>query len=287
VRTGPWTFWTSSAGTAGDSAAGTLARRGVAVAWRLAIPDISLGAALTVRDSVTIGAGATLAGSDTALAIWAGQCPPPGPVAGLALPDSLRICTGGCAGGGPPGVVTGAPPVLEDAAAAAPTRYDTWGAERWATVAASAPVVLPPGAIVTAAPRVSAGRCDRTALDNWGELGGSGPCAGYAPLIHALGDVELRGGAGQGVLLAEGDVVLSGGATFAGLVIARDDVRSSGTGGTVLGAVLAADVNRGPGDHTTLGSGARVLFSRCAVLRALERSARLVPLRRRSWSALH
>ncbi len=96
----------------------------------------------------------------------------------------------------------------------------------------------------------------------------------------------MRGGTGQGVLLVDGDFTLSGGAMFAGVVITRDDLLSSGRGGTILGAALAGDAVVAAGDHTTLGGMTRVQRSHCAVEHALEWSARLVPLRQRAWAAL-
>jgi adhesin HecA-like repeat protein len=108
----------------------------------------------------------------------------------------------------------------------------------------------------------------------------------YTPLIWARGDVEIRGGIGQGLLLADGDVTLSAGALFAGLIITRDDLLSTGTGGTVFGAVLAGDDRTGSGDHSRLDGSSRVQRSACAVQQALERSARIVPVPRRSWGIL-
>jgi hypothetical protein len=102
-----------------------------------------------------------------------------------------------------------------------------------------------------------------------------------------LGDVEIRGGAGQGVLLADGDVTVSQGARFTGVVIARDDVRSAAGGGVVLGAVLAADSAAGPGDHSRIGDALRIQRSSCAVDGVLRRNARLVPVTRRSWAPMH
>jgi len=88
------------------------------------------------------------------------------------------------------------------------------------------------------------------------------------------------------VLLVDGDLTLSGGAWFAGVVIARDDVRSSGVGGTVLGTVMAGDAAIASGDHTVLGGATHLQLSRCAIDRALTWSARLVPMRQRAWAAL-
>lgn len=286
VRTARLHWTATSVGTAGDSLSQTLARRVVQLALRLAIPDVVTDAALTVRDSVTIGGSATVVGSDTSLAAWGSACVTGPAVAAIALPDSSRLCDGACGGGSVSGRVVGLPPLREDSAAGDTARYRSFGAESWGSLTRHAAVVLSPSAVVTPAPSIVAGQCDRARADNWGTASGAGSCATYAPLIWARGDLEMRGGEGQGILLVEGDLTLSNGARFAGIVITRDDVRTQGIGGTVLGAVLAGDAVVAPGDHTDLAGASRVHRSSCAVARALEWSARLVPVRARAWTAL-
>lgn len=286
IRASRTTWWVVSAASAGDSLARTLARRSVAVALRLAIPDIATSAAIVVRDSLTVAGGARIVGADTTLGGGGASCAATSPGAGVAMPDTTRLCDGSCGAGSTSGRIAGLPALLADPTAGASARYSTFGPEDWGSLTRHATVVLPPGSIITPAPAVTGGACDRARSDNWGAPGGSGPCASYAPLIWATGDVELRGGAGQGVLLVDGDLTLSAGATFAGVVIARDDVRTQGVGGTLLGAVLAGDARVAAGDHSRLEGSALVQRSTCAVELALEWSARIVPVRQRSWSAL-
>lgn len=286
VRTSPTNFWTVSEGRAGDSVARTLARRMVHAALRLAIPDLVADAAFTVRDSLTLAGAARVVGTDTTLAAWGASCPSPAPGAAVAMPDTMRLCDGWCGSGSGGGRVAGVPALLADSGAADTTRYRRFGREDWATLTRHAAVTLAPGAVVTPAPRVAGGACDRAAPDNWGAPGGGGPCAAYAPLIWARGDLELRGGDGQGVLLVDGDLTLSAGARFVGVILVHDDVVSQGLGGTVLGAVLAEDANVAPGDHSLLDGASHIQRSRCAIDRALERSARLVRVRDRWWAPL-
>lgn len=279
-------FWTVSTGSAGDSASHTLARRAVQMAFRLALPDVLTDAALIARDSVTVIDSARVVGTDTALAAWGASCATALSTAAIAMPDTARLCDGTCGRGSTSGRIVGAPPLREDSSAADTARYRVFGAETWSTLTAHATVVLPAASAVSPAPVVMATACDRTRIDNWGAPGAAGPCATYAPLIWARGDVEMRGGVGQGVLLVDGDFSLSNGAVFAGVVITRDDLRSIGVGGTVLGAVLAGDAAVAAGDHTRLGGMTRIQRSHCAVEHALEWSARLVPVRQRAWTAL-
>lgn len=284
TRTSRTTWWTVSTGSAGDSLQRTLSRRRVQVAYRLALPEILANAALVARDSITVAGGARVVGTDTTLAAWGALCPSISHVAAIAMPDTTRLCDGSCGGSG--GRVSGLPALVADPGAALTSRYRVFGGETWSSLTRNATIVLSPGSVVTPAPAVAAGRCDRTPSDNWGDPGGAGPCGTYAPLIWATGDVELRGGAGQGVLLVDGDLTISAGARFAGVVIARDDVRSQGIGGTLLGSVLAGDASVAPGDHSLLDGASLVQRSRCAVDLALEWSARLIPMAGRPWAPL-
>ncbi|MCC6931487.1 MAG: hypothetical protein IT359_21035 [Gemmatimonadaceae bacterium] len=276
-------WWSVSTGSAGDSAQHTLARRTVQVAYRLAIPDVPANAALVARDSVTLAGSARVVGTDTALVGWGGLCAPLSHTAAIAMPDTTHLCDGVC-GAGSGGRATGLPALTSDSSAAFASRYSVFGGETWASLTSRATIVVPPGGIVTPASVLAAGQCDRSVSSNWGDPGGVGPCASYAPLIWAQGDVEVRGGAGQGVLLVEGDLTLSAGARFAGVVIVRDDLRSSGIGGTLLGLALAGDRNVAAGDHSILDGQTLVQRSRCAVDLALERAAPLVRVAKRSWS---
>ena len=279
-------FWTVSESEAGDSLSHTLARRLANVAYRLAIPDLLVNAALTVRDSVTLAGNARVVGADTSIAAWGASCALLPSGAAVAMSDTTRLCDGGCGRGSLAGRALGTPALLADSASADTARYRVFGGERWGTLTQHAAVILPPGSVITPMPVVASGACDRARADNWGDPSGVGPCGTYAPLVWARGDVEVRGGVGQGVLLADGDVTLSAGAHFLGVVIARDDLMSVGLGGTVLGAALAGDERQSPSDHTNLAGSTLVRRSSCAIALALERSARLIPVRARAWAAL-
>jgi hypothetical protein len=288
ARTAPSFFWTVSVGEAGDSVSRTRTRRTVAVAYRLAIPDLIVNAALTARDSISLFGNAIVSGSDTTLSAWGGHCVAGGIGAAVAMADTTRLCDGPCGAGSVGGRARGAPPLLADSGARDSLRYLQYGSESWTSLTSHAAIVLPGGTVVTPAPVVTAGLCDRLRSDNWGDPLNSGTvCSAYTPLIWARGDITLNGGVGQGVLLADGDVTLTGGAVFTGVIIARDDILTNGIGATVLGAVLAGDARPGSGDHSLIdGTATRIQRSGCAVQRALERSARIVPVFQRSWAML-
>ena len=285
TRISPFVWHVVSAGESGDSASLTLARRSVNALLRLAVPDLPADAALTVRDSVRLSGSARVVGSDTAAGPWAVGCTAGLAGSAVASPDTTRICDGSCATHSGTRAL-GAPALLVDPLAAVPARYTSFGAETWNTLTSHAQVVLAAGSVVTPSPSVVGATCDWSVIDNWGDPTAGTPCGSYAPLIWAQGDLEMRGGVGQGVVLVDGDFTLSGGAVFHGVIIARDDLLSAPGGGTIVGMAMAGDARTGPGDHTALGDGVHIQLGRCAAQGAARRSARLVPIVRRWWAAL-
>jgi hypothetical protein len=120
-------------------------------------------------------------------------------------------------------------------------------------------------------PRYVDGRCDEAAAGNWGApLEPADPCADYAPLIFAPGDLRILGGQGQGILIVAGDLRLEGDAHFAGPVLVGGRV-VTGDSARITGAVAAADAS-GP---TTLSGDAAIAFDPCAILKAFTSSPAL------------
>ncbi len=275
LRTSTATWWLTASGFFPDSTSPRRSERHVGLVARLDLPFINDIAALTVRDAAGIVGSGAVVGSDTARSALAPWCVPASPVAGLAMPDTTRRSGSG--------VVQGIPPLWQDARAGAMATYDHFGGESWGSLVARASVRLPAGAVVAAAPVVIAGACDTTVATNWGDPSGTGPCRWRAPLVHAAGSVQLRGGRGQGTLLVDGDLTVSGGARFEGVVVVRDDLRTGPGGGVILGAVLAADTLAAPGDHPEVGDALRVERASCDVQGALARISRWRPVARRPW----
>jgi hypothetical protein len=175
---------------------------------------------------------------------------------------------------------------MADLTAADTLRYLAFGGESWASLTARAAVVLAPGSTLTPSPLTIGTACDRSALDNWGDPHRVSACADYFPIIWAQGSVVVRGGSGQGVLLADGDVTFESGAEFTGVVVAQDDVIIAPSGARLFGLVMAADRRGGAGDHTDLHAGV-VARSSCATERALTGSAALIRVKQRSWSPMY
>lgn len=271
TRTSLSSWWVVSEGTAGGTQARRTARRAINAAFRLDLPPDAISAALGVTDSARVTGSGAVVGADSVELVP--MCAASAvPIAGVAAPDTTRVCDGACGGAG--GGIAGAPPLSRDSTVSSLV----------ATLAATLVVdlVVPPGAIVTPMPAVNAGVCDTLSATNWGDpLGGA--CANHLPVIRALGDVTMRGGTGQGILIAAGDVVFDNGALFAGVVIAQDDFVTAGGGGTVLGAVLAADARRGNGDHTTIGAGGLIRRSSCRIRQARLAAAPPIRVRSRWW----
>ena len=268
TRTSLTTWWIVSEGIVGG-AASRAARRTVNAVYRLDLPPLVPDAALAVADSVRVTGSGAVIGTDSVDAVACGSLAGT-PVAGVAAVDTTRVT--GLAG------ITGAPPLVSDSTI--PARIVAIDS------ALTAGIVLPPGAIVTPAPVVTAGVCDTLSTANWGDPAG-GACGTHYPIVRALGDLTVRGGTGQGILVAAGDVRFENGATFAGIVIARDDFVTGSGGGSVLGAVLAGDIVRGAGDHTVIGDGGRLRRSSCRIRQARLAGAPPVRVRQRWWMEFH
>jgi hypothetical protein len=156
-------------------------------------------------------------------------------------------------------------------------RPEVWNPDfsRWEAIATKP---LAPGRYVNLSPSTAGNACRASDPRNWGApLDERSPCADYLPVIYASGDLEIAGGAGQGVLLVVGNLTVRGGLSFYGVVIVGGSLRASGRGGRFLGAVWAGDVDRKSAGKVT------VVRSICAQERALLAAALPVPLRERSW----
>lgn len=272
-----------------------LGRRLVASITRLNTPEIDIQAALTVQGSLTLGGTTEIDGADHIPGGWGG-CPVADTVAGIRISTNDITTNGANCSGNPPACVDGDPPVNVDTTVT-PSTFTQFGSLTFADLAATAnftingtlngvqPTVIPPP---VGSPPGTPATCDRGNNTNWGEpyrgLGTVPECAGYYPILYAPGDVHINGGRGQGILLVAGNLELSGGVEFFGPVIVLGNVRSTGVGGHVYGALLAQNADLDP---TTIVGNSVVNYSACAVLRALQGSANVVPLASRSWAQLY
>lgn len=216
------------------------------VRWSATLPK---PAALTVLDSLTWHGQGTVSGYSNANQPpgWP-QCLPDS-VPGIRLPATGIVALTGCSG---PSCLGGAPPVLVDSAlpaavasALAPLNYDS-------LVARSIPV-------------------------------NSGPLSDTVsyPVLHAVGDLNLLGGIGQGVLLVDGRLTLTGGVAFSGLVVALGGLTVGAGGATLTGGVVTQSLEVIPGTFLKAG------YSACVLRKVLRGPTRAIPLQYRSWAQLY
>lgn len=259
-----------------DSLSRRRAERHASLVLRQAIPVLATDAALTARDSVTVRGSGQVIGGDTATGIWALACASTALGAGVRAPDTNAVVHGS---------IAGAPPLIQDPAAASPATYTVFGSLTRSQLLARASHTLLAGSIVSPAPRLTGSLCDSAISSNWGEPLGTGPCARYAPILWIRGSAELRGGRGQGLLFVDGDLVVSAGAEFHGVIVLADDLIAGPGGGSIFGAVLVADSVSGSGDHSVIGDNLKLYRAPCTSAGILRRNAPLVPIVGRAWSA--
>lgn len=266
TRTSVTSWWVVSEGTTGTAVARE-ARRTLNALFRLDLVPGVPDAALNVADSASVTGTGAVIGTDSVETPGTCASLTSVPNAGVAAPDTTRIS-------GTSGII-GVPPLITDSTVAVlVSRLDA---------ALTADIVLPDGAIVTPAPVAAGAVCDTAVMTNWGDPGG-GACSRHFPVIRALGDVIVRGGIGQGILIAAGDVQFENGAAFSGIVTPRDDFVTGSGGGSVLGVVIAGDVRRGAGDHSVVGSGSWIRRSTCRVHRARLAAAHPTRITQRWWA---
>lgn len=171
-----------------------------------------------------------------------------------------------------------------DSAAASVARTDSAGEPERAAARFRAGVTKSAfGASLIPWPSASGEECQEADPLNWGDpLDPNGPCGSYYPIVSLRGaaetPVEIAGGRGQGVVVVDGDLVLSGGFVFAGFLVVRGTLSARGNGVRIMGGVLAGNV-----DFSGTVRGPVVMWSKCALSRALDASSRAEPLVLRPW----
>lgn len=269
---------TSEARVTGGSGAQARSRIGMLVPLR--IPELNMHGAFTTRGQIQVGGAANLDGNDHTVAGW--TCPPlDTALAGVTVSDTNQMKCSGCKT-----VAKGNPPILQDTVVAKDSTYNTFGDIDWATLKGMAKTYPTSGGNKPGATFNADGSCKTTDVANWGDpLGGLSysSCRDYYPIIYVPGDITLSGGIGQGILLVEGSAKLSGGFTFYGPVIVKGSLELVGSGNTIIGGALAGNNN---GGSSSLGNS-DVLYSSCALKRAMAGSALPVYGRARSWIQLY
>src|SRR2546426_11247397 len=102
------------------------------------------------------------------------------------------------------------------------------------------------------------------------------------PIVHLTGTSTINGVQGQGILLVDGDLNIQGGFQWFGVTIIKGSLNTAGGGSTdahFWGATMAQDSVH-LGDNTITGH-ANVNYSSCALLRALQATGVVTPMRSR------
>lgn len=239
---------------------------------RLAIPSLDIQAALTAQDGITAGGNIDITGVDSDPPNWTG-CAPGVDKAG-ARSGQLVTAHGASS-------VVGTPPEIENDA----SLVDSVFTSPFDSLKGMATLTLPGGTYTGMTPTVtgSPARCNGANTLNWGEplaapaAGVVSQCQDYFPIIYSPGSMVVNTGRGQGILLVAGDLNIQGNFIFDGIVIVLGSLQTAGTGNKVTGAVLTA------GQSISIVGNPDILYSSCAIARALQYSVRAAPLRDRSW----
>ncbi len=253
--------------------ASTATRQRIGRVIRVRPVSLPITAALDAGGLVTVGTGVTIDGRDHAPPSEP-DCPPPdSATAGVAAAavDSL---------GSP--VIDGSPPLALRQPTDSGLSADDLGVFR--ELAAQATLSLPAGSWRPYPSSVGT-VCTVSAIENWGDAANArGPCAGYMPIIHVAGDLELLSGQGQGILLVDGDLLLHGPSLFSGVVMVRGRVNvvPGEPEVAIYGAVFAGSLRTQPPPNAVI----TITYSKCMITNALLSSGRLIPLRSRSWKQL-
>jgi hypothetical protein len=274
-------YWVVSEGTAGALGSQATARRRYGSLFRLDSPDIPFMGALTGRGSITVTGNAVVSGKDSVPTGWPG-CPPKKDIAGMATPDTTPTSIPPCLAAKV--CVDGSPKFLQTPLAADTATYFVYGNTTYQSLAGAANVVLSAGATLNGiGPVVVSGQCATTVNLNWGDpvrAVPAGKCESYFPVIHALGDVHITGGKGQGILLVDGDLFISGGFVFTGAVIVRGSLKTTGTGAHISGAVMAANVDL---EDDLVTGNSSIRYSSCALAAAMNGTAYPKLAKQRAW----
>jgi hypothetical protein len=256
-------------------------RQRIGVLARIRPLNLPMNGALTTQNATSVGGSVTIDGNDRAPnATWTSCAAPDTSKAGLNTDGSVSVS-------GVQATVTGSPPVRQDASIDNST-FDTFGDVTYAQLTAMAQKVYPGGASFKPEPTTVNGVCNKADPINWGDgLNRAGACGNYFPIIHIKGDGSFNNYQGQGVLLVDGNLSVAGSFQFFGVVIVKGTLNTSG-GGTspahFFGTVLAQ--NQG-GSTNSISGAAKVLYSKCAVVEALQWTGLGAMARSRGWVALN
>ena len=265
-----------------------LQRRGGGASQRLGMLTTIRTLQMDIKASLTSGRGdalsgiAVIDGYDHTPTGWTTCGPLDSAKAGIRTDTSMSVSTGGSS------QITGMPAVMHDANVSDST-FSKYGDVNYSQLAARAQVTLPGQNFSNSiGPVVTGGTCDKTVVTNWGDGTNPGqPCANYFPIVHITGNATINGVQGQGILLVDGSLSVQGGFQWFGITIVRGTLSTAGGGATdahFWGTTMVQD-SVVVGSNTLTGH-ANILYSKCAILKALDATGIAAMMRSRSWVQL-
>ena len=243
-------------------------------------------AALTSGGANVLGGNASIDGTDQAPPGWTGCGPADSARAGVRTQTNNTVSTQGHP------TITGSPPVLKDPTLA-DSSFSVYGDVTYADLARQADITLSAQNFSsTIAPAVLGSTCNKNVPTNWGSpTDPTGPCGQYFPIIRITGTgAAISGQEGQGILLVDGSLNVQGGLQFSGVVIIKGSLRTTGGGGNpahIWGAVMVQDTVSLSDTTNTISGNANLLYSKCAITKALNNAAVASMMRSRGWVQLY
>lgn len=252
-------------------------RQRAATLMRLRPLQLIVAAALDIRGPLDIGEAVRIRGFDQPPYGW--NCPPvktPLPAVRIPSPDSGIAPWSGCDASR----CLEGDPLFEALPPVPGSGVPDLGGSTLADLRAIAAHVLP-GGNLRVQPVVTNGTCVTANPTNWGDpYDPGGACGDYFPAVYSMGDLVVRAGQGQGILVVDGDLTVWGDFHYFGVVIVLGSLSSVGTGSRITGAVIVSNVDLEP---QSLGGMTMIQYSSCAIDKSLNGSDRGVLLRERSW----
>jgi len=251
--------------------------------------QVNTQAAVTSGGADVVVGSASIDGNDHAPTGWAG-CPPLDCAkAGIRTQPDGNVSTSGHP------TLIGNPPVLKDPTLA-DSSFTHYGDVTYTDLAASATITVAAQNFSNSiAPAVVGGVCDHTGNNAWLNWGSpttpTGPCGGFFPIIHITGNgAVINGQEGQGVLLVDGGLSVQGGFQFYGVVIIKGSLKTSGGGSTPAhfwGTVMVQDTAAFTDTTNNISGSANLLYSKCAIIKALAKTGVGSMMRSRGWVQLY
>ena len=248
--------------------------------------QINTQAAVTSGGANVVAGNASIDGTDHVPGGWAGCGPLDSTKAGIRTQTDATVSTNGHP------TLIGNPPVLKDPTLA-DSSFTHYGDVTYDQLVASATINVPAQNFSNSIGPVTVGTtCNTAVLTNWGSPSTpTGPCGAYFPIIHISGTgAVINGQEGQGILLVDGSLSVQGGFQFYGITIIRGSIKTSGGGGSgahFWGTVMAQDTVQFADTTNNISGNANLLYSKCAITKALNKTGVAGMMRSRGWVQLY